>query len=50
MNYGIANESFKMSQLTDEQKIQLASNILPDGSSFLHKLAHEPDTKFEHIN
>ena len=47
---GISRESFKMSEMLPEQLIQLASNILPDGSGILHKLAREPDTKFEHIN
>ena len=46
----IKNPIFELKEITDEQRIQLAQIILPNGMGLLHMLAAETDNDSSHIN
>ena len=46
----IRNEKFKMKKVSDQQKLQLSQNVLPNGKGILHMLAVEKKAKMSHIN
>ena len=46
----IRDSRFKMKNVSDQRKLQLALNIFPNGNNILHILARERNAKMVHIN
>lgn len=45
----IPNPNYKLSEIADKRKMQLALNILPDGETILHRLAALKNANISHI-